>query len=309
MDTRTRSFEFDVVGMGLNAVDHICVIPRFPRYEEKLKMSDFIRAGGGQVASALVACSRWGLRTKYVGKIGGDEMGDFSYSTLANEGVDLSDVVRVEGALNQFAFILVDARTGERTIIWRRDEGLEIRPDEVPADAVKQGRFLLVDGHDAPAAARAASEASRAGVRVVVDAETVKAGTQDLVENAQFVVCSQEFPHAFTGEKDIESALEKIRDAGPACVVSTLGKDGALGLSQAGFTRSRGFRVDCVDSTGAGDVFHGAFIYGLSAGWEFNRILDFSNAAAALNCTVIGARGGIRPVDEIFDLIKRGKRW
>jgi sulfofructose kinase len=309
MPERKAPFQFDVVGMGLNAVDHICVVPRFPRYEEKLRMTAFKRAGGGQVASALVACSRWGLKTKYIGKIGGDEMGDFSYAALADEAVDLTHVVRVQGALNQFAFILVDARTGERTIIWRRDEGLEISPDEVPADALKQGRFLLLDGHDADAAARAAAIASEAGVRVVVDAETVKPGTGDLIRAARYVVCSQDFPHAFTDEPDIGSALKGIRDAGPECVVSTLGKDGAVGLSEAGFVRSRGFKVDCIDSTGAGDVFHGAFIYGLEMGWELERILDFSNAAAALNCTVIGARGGIRPAAEIFDLIETGQRW
>lgn len=304
-----ESFDFDVVGMGLNAVDHICVVPRFPRYQEKLRMDDFKRTVGGQVASALVACSRWELKTKYIGKIGGDEMGDFSYSGLAQEGIDMTDVRRVDGAPNQFAFILVDALTGERTIIWRRDERLEMLPDEVPLDAIRRGRFLLLDGHDARAAATAAVEARKAGVTVVVDAETVKPGTHDLIGASDFVVCSQEFPNAFTGEEDLERALGKIRDAGPACVVSTLGRDGALAVSDAGLTRSRGYKVDCVDSTGAGDVFHGAFIYGLSMGWAIDRILNFSNAAAAMNCTVIGARGGIKPVREIFGLMETCQRW
>jgi sugar/nucleoside kinase (ribokinase family) len=309
MGAESRTFRFDVVGMGLNAVDHICVIPRFPRYDEKLKMDDFQRTVGGQVASALVACGRWGLRTKYIGKVGGDEMGDFSYSSLEAEGIDLEDVARVEGALNQFAFILVDAQTGERTIIWRRDQDLAMLPDEVPPDSVRQGRFLLLDGHDAPAAARAAELAAGAGVQVIIDAETVKPGTADLIPASQFVVCSQEFPEAFTGESNLEKALERIRQAGPRCAVSTLGKDGALCLCDAGSIHSRGFKVDCIDSTGAGDVFHGAFIYGLSKGWDMERILDFSNGAAALNCTSIGARGGIRPLEDILDLMKTGERW
>ncbi|MFH1313115.1 MAG: PfkB family carbohydrate kinase [Candidatus Eisenbacteria bacterium] len=309
MPEERGAFKFDVVGLGLNAVDHLCVIPRFPRYEEKLRMTDFKRAGGGQVASALVACSRWGLKAKYIGKVGGDEMGEFSYGALEKEGIDLNHVVRVDGALNQFAFILVDARTGERTIIWRRDKELEITPDEVPAEAVKQGEFLLLDGHDSHAAAKAAAIASEAGVGVVVDAETVKPGTGDMIQASRYVVCSQDFPRAFTGESDVKDALRAIKDTGPVCVVSTLGKEGAMGLGEAGFTRSQGFKVDCIDSTGAGDVFHGAFVYGLTKGWELQRILDFSNAAAALNCTVLGARGGIRPVEEIFDLIEMGERW
>jgi sulfofructose kinase len=301
--------KFDVVGMGLNAVDHICVVPRFPEYDEKLKMEAFRRAGGGQVASALVACSRWGLRTKYIGKVGGDEMGAFSLSGLESEGVDLSDVTRVEGALNQFAFILVDARTGERTIIWKRDERLVISPDEVPAEAIGLGRFLLLDGHDAPAAARAARLARDAGVKVVIDAETVKPGTRDMVEAADYVVCSSGFPGAFVGKSGLREALAEIRACGPGCVVATLGRDGAVCLSDEGLSESRGFRVDCVDSTGAGDVFHGAFIFGLAQAWGLDRILDFSNAAAALNCAAIGARGGIRPAQEIFDLIDSGDRW
>jgi sulfofructose kinase len=300
---------FDVVGMGLNAVDHICVIPRFPRYEEKLQMQEFKKTAGGQVASALVACNLWGLKTKYIGKVGGDEMGRFSIASFKEAGVDVEDVGVVTGASNQFAFILVDASTGERTIIWTRDRRLAMLPEEIPVAALKQGRFLLLDGHDAPAAAAAAWVARDAGVRVVVDAETVKAGTQDLVAASHFIVCSREFLHRFAGETDLHQALEKIKEAGPCWVVATLGKDGAIGLTDAGFVASRGFKVKCADSTGAGDVFHGAFIYGLTRDWETQRTLDFANAAAALNCTAIGARGGIKPLEEIFDLMRTGQRW
>jgi sulfofructose kinase len=303
------TFKFDVVGMGLNAVDHICLVPRFPKYEEKLRMLDFRKSPGGQVASALTACARWGLRAKYIGKVGGDDFGAFSLASLKEAGIDTSEVAVVEGVMNQFAFILVDASTGERTIIWTRDEALGMKPDQVPLAAARSGRFLLLDGHDSEAAARAAREAAKAGVEVVVDAETVKAGTLDLIEAATYVVCSSEFPELFTGDKRHEEALRKIRAHGPACVVATLGKNGAVALTDRGIIRSRGYKVACVDSTGAGDVFHGAFIYGLAKGWDLEAVLDFSNAAAALNCTAIGARGGIKPVEEISTLIKQGGRW
>jgi len=301
--------EFDVVGMGLNAVDHICVIPRFPHYDEKLRMVDFKRTVGGQVASALVACSRWGLKASYIGKVGCDEMGDFSLENLKAEGLDLSHVKRVEGARNQFAIILVDATTGERTIIWKRDDGIAIEPGEVPAEAISKGRFLLLDGHDAPAAARAAGIAKEMGVGVVIDAETVKPGTEEMVRASDYVVCSGRFPEAFTGVSDLKESMAKIRAMGPGCVVTTLGNEGAICLLDGRYTESRGFRVDCVDSTGAGDVFHGAFIYGLAEGWDMAKTLEFSNAAAALNCTAIGARGGIATLERIFDLMKTGGRW
>jgi sugar/nucleoside kinase (ribokinase family) len=305
----SSGFDFDVAGMGLNAVDHICVVPRFPKYEEKLRMVDFKKSPGGQVASALAACAAWGLKSRYVGKVGGDDLGAFSLASLTGAGVDTSCVKVVEGVANQFAFILVDATTGERTIIWRRDPALEMHPQDVPVEAIRSGRFLLLDGHDSEAAALAAREAAAAGVTVVVDAETVKAGTPELVRHAHYVVCSSEFPERFTGESRPEEALKKLRASGPDCVVMTLGREGALALQGRDYLRSRGFKVNCVDSTGAGDVFHGAFIYGLSKGWMLEQVLDFSNAAAALNCTALGARGGIRPAAEVSDLIKRGRRW
>jgi sulfofructose kinase len=304
-----RAHEFDVVGMGLNAVDHLCVIPRFPRYEEKLRMEDFRRAGGGQVASAMVACASWGLRARYIGKVGGGDLGAFSLSTLREAGVDVSDVAVIEGALNQFAFILIDKTTGERTIIWTRDDRLTMLPEEVPMDSIAMGRFLHLDGHDAPAAAFAAGEARKRGVKVVVDAETVKDGTREMVANADYVVASSEFPERLTGRSDRRDAMREIRDGGAVCVVSTLGRAGSVCLFEDSYIETPGFRVECIDSTGAGDVYHAAFIYGLAREWEMHRILEFSNAAAALNCTEIGARAGIKPLERIFDLMKSGERW
>ena len=306
---RVNERPFDVVGMGLNAVDHLCVIPRFPKYEEKLRMEEFRRAGGGQVASAMVACATWGLRVKYIGKVGGGDLGTFSLATLKEAGVDVSDVGVVEEAMNQFAFILIDKTTGERTIIWTRDDRLKMLPEEVPVDAIASGHILHLDGHDAPAAARAAREAGRLGVKVVVDAETVKEGTGEMIANADYVVASSEFPQRFTGLADRREAIRQIEKSGAVCVVSTLGKTGSLCLHDGRFLETRGFKVDCVDSTGAGDVFHAAFLYGLAMGWEMEKILEFSNAAAALNCTEIGARAGIKPLDEIFGLIDGGDRW
>jgi sulfofructose kinase len=301
--------KFDVVGMGLNAVDHLCVVPRFPKYEEKLRMEEFRRAGGGQVASAMVACARWGLRVGYIGKVGGGDLGAFSLSTLRDAGVDVGDVAVVEGALNQFAFILIDKTTGERTIIWTRDDRLRMLPQEVPLGSIANARILLLDGHDAPAAAHAAREASRLGVKVVVDAETVKDGTGEMVESADYVVASSEFPERFTGRADRREAIRRIKDGGAVCVVSTLGKMGSVCLYEGRFIETRGFKVDCVDSTGAGDIFHAAFVYGLARGWEMEKMLEFSNAAAALNCTDIGARAGIKPLEEIFGLMEAGDRW
>lgn len=299
--TPPTTAEFDAVGFGLNAVDHLCIVPGFPENDTKVRIDGFVRAGGGQAASAMVVCARFGLSTKYVGKVGGDEIGAFSLESIAREGVDVSDVIRVDGATNQIALIIVDARTGARTILWHRPRGIATTPVEITGERVATGRVLLLDGHDAPAAARAAEVARERGVPVVLDAETVKEGTRDLVAGTDVVVASSRFPSLYTGRGDRIDGLAAILDEGPSLAVATLGAEGAVAMDRSGGTiESPGFPVEAVDTTGAGDVFHGAFVFGMLSGWTVERTLRFSNAAAAMNCTAIGARAGVPGLAEVL---------
>ncbi|MBD3348796.1 MAG: ribokinase [Candidatus Eisenbacteria bacterium] len=295
---------FDVVGFGLNAVDHLCVVDEFPERDTKPRVREFARSPGGQAASAMVLCARLGLGTKYVGKVGGDEIGRFSLESLMSEGVDVSDVGVIDGASNQLAMIIVDRSTGERTILWHRPEEIATRPEEITAEKIACGRALLVDGHDAKAAARAARLAGEAGVPVVMDAESVKEGTADVVANTDVLIAARRFPERFTGRDSLDEAFAAIRSLGPRVVCATLGRLGAVLMNDLGWVySSRSYDVEVVDTTGAGDVFHGAFVYGMLADWPIPRILDFANAAAALNCTELGARGGARSMDDIERLM------
>lgn len=297
------SLEFDVVGFGLNAVDHLCVVPGFPECDSKTPMIEFRRAGGGQAASAMVLCARLGLRAKYVGKVGDDEVGAFSLKSIGSEGVDVSDVRVSRGATNQLAMIIVDASTGERTIMWHRPSAIVTSPDEVTAGKVAVGSVLHLDGHDAPAAARAARIARSRGIPVVLDAETVKERTDDLVRNTDILIASSGFPQLMTGIAEPVPALAAILEAGPRIAAMTRGANGAIAVTATEVLESPGFDVECVDTTGAGDIFHGAFIYGLVKGWQVERTLDFSNAAAALNCTALGARAGVRDLDQVLEFM------
>jgi sulfofructose kinase len=300
---------FDVVGFGLNAVDHLCIVPREAERGEKLKLVGFQRSPGGQAASAMVQCARLGLRTKYVGKVGGDAIGDYSLETIQSEGVDVSDVPAVPGATNQLAMIIVDETTGERTIFWDRPDGIATQPDEISPEKIAVGRTLLVDGHDAPAAAKAARLARDRGIPVVMDAETVKEGTHDCVAHTDLLVASSRFPSQYAGCADDEEALSRILKEGPSIAVMTRGAHGAIAIAKDGTkVESPGFKVNVVDTTGAGDIFHGAFVYGLLAGWTVEHTLDFSNAAAALNCTAVGARGGAAHLEEIEALMREQGR-
>jgi sulfofructose kinase len=305
-----HSAEFDVVGFGLNAVDHLCFVPEFPTPDTKPRVNTFVRSPGGQAASAMVICARLGLTAKYVGKVGGDEAGEFSLESIRSEGVNVDDVARVPGVTNQLAMVIVDASTGERTILWYRPAEIATLPEELTAEKVACGRLLLIDGHDAPAAARAAALARERGIPVMLDAESVKDGTDEVVANTDILIASRDFPRAFTGASDLEKAFDSLRSAGPRVIGATLGALGAvIMVADGSVVASPAYRVDVVDTTGAGDVFHGAFLYGLLAGWSVNRTMAFSNAAAALNCAVPGARGGVGDIGQIFALMARGPGW
>jgi sulfofructose kinase len=216
--------------MGLNSVDHLCVIPHFPKFDSKLKMLDFRRQGGGQAATAMVACQRLGLKTRYLGKVGDDDFGHYSKKSLEDVGVNVEGVVVVPGARNQFAFILIDQRNGERTIIWDRDRNLITRPEEVPRDIICSAKVLLIDGHDAAASVQAAKWAREEEGVVVMDAERISEETTELVSLVDVLIGEKHFPERFTGISDLKEALSEITGRGPRVAGVTMGKEGASAL-------------------------------------------------------------------------------
>ncbi len=300
---------FDVVGVGLNATDTLIIVRRFPAYAGKAPFHEEVVAPGGQVASALAACSRLGLRTKYVGAVGDDERGRIQMASLEQAGIDAADVKLRVGCATQSAYIIVDAATGERTVFWRRDDCLRIDPEEISPEQIACGRLLHIDGHDTPAVARAAEIARSHGIPVTVDVDTIYHGFERVLPNVDYLVASSEFPAAWTGESDPFKALETLQNEyGMKVAAMTLGAHGALAREHGRFHYSPAFVVSAVDTTGAGDVFHGAFCYAVLQGMPMRHALDFSNAMAALNCTALGARGGIRGMEEIRSLMARAER-
>jgi sugar/nucleoside kinase (ribokinase family) len=291
---------FDVVGIGLNAIDYLCCVPRYPVPGEKLRMTGFSRQGGGQVATALVALSRWGLRTMYVGNVGEDEHGRLSLFLLREEGIDLSRARTVPGAVSQFAVILVQGDTGERTILWERDTRLRIRPEDIPREEIRRSRAVLIDGHDVPASLESARVARGAGVPVVLDVEKVQEGTEELLGLCDHIVAASSFvAHLLPGMDPASGVREIYRSFSPRTATVTLGADGAAGFDGREFVHARGIRVEAADTTGAGDVFHAGFLFALLAGKPFPEILSFSNAAAGLSCRKPGGRAGIPSLEEI----------
>lgn len=301
--------QFDVVGVGLNATDTLILAPHFPAYAGKMPFVRELASPGGQVATALVTCARLGLSTKYIGTVGDDERGRIQLESLRETAINLDDVEVRENCPNQTAYILIDQSTGERTILWRRDDCLRLDPARITPEKIAGARLLHIDGHDTAAVARAAEIARQNRIPVTVDVDTIYPGFDRVLPNVDFLVASSEFPSRWTGEQDPFRALELIQDEYHMQVAAmTLGEFGALARVEGRFLYSPGFVVNCVDTTGAGDVFHGAFCYAVFESMPTRETLEFSNAMGALNCTALGARGGIATFERARELIRNGSR-
>jgi len=299
----------DIAGLGLNATDTVLMVREFPPLGGKERVVSLSRQAGGQVATALVACQRLGLRARYIGKVGDDEAGRFQLQSLRSEGIDVGYTRVSRGAATQFGLIVVDQKTGERTVFWDRDERLAVTPQELKPEAITTARLLHVDGCDSDACAVAARWARKAGIPVMADLDTVYKKVEQIFPLIDYLIASANFLPAVTGHNDPFRVLEYMaREYNIRMPGMTLGRDGALIYSGGKFYYSPGFVVETVDTTGAGDIFHGAFAYGLLAGWTIERVLDFSNAMAGLNCTRVGARGGIATLAEAEKLMATGAR-
>jgi sugar/nucleoside kinase (ribokinase family) len=297
----------DVVGVGINATDTVIRLPRFPTLDSKVEFISSEVLPGGQVASAMVACQTWGLRTRYAGRVGDDFAGELQRKEFEKAGVEAHLKV-IPGAQSQTSFILVDQISGERTVLWNRSDDMTIRPEDLQREWVVNAGALLVDGHDTTAAATAAGWAREAKIPVIADLDNLYSGIEVLLEHVDFLVCSKEFPARLTGEKDLLRALPAMQKRfANRLAAATLGRDGVLAWHGERFHYCPAFDVETVDTTGAGDIFHGAFVYAQLAGWKLGEQLAFSCAAAALNSTKLGARGGIAPLADIQELMRSGK--
>ncbi len=298
----------DLVGVGLNATDTLIPVAHYPARGTKVEIRPATVLPGGQTATAIVACQQWGLRTRYVGKIGGDSAAALHCAEFSRLGVE-AHLLSAPNCPSQQAFILVDD-SGERTVLWRRDHGLTLRPEELQRDWIINSRALHVDGHDTAAAAQAAAWARAASVPITADLDELYPGVEALLKNVDYLITSRDIPGKLTGDANLQQSLPAVHSRfGCRLTAATLGQDGVLAWDGAQFHYAPAFCVETVDTTGAGDIFHAGFIYGLLQGWHLQKQLDFACAAAALNCAGLGARGGIQPVKKIESLMNKSPRY
>jgi sulfofructose kinase len=289
----------DVVGLGLNAMDTICVVPVFPQPNTKIHMREVRVEPGGQVATALTTCTRLGLQARYLGSVGSDSWGKEQLASLRAENLELHLRV-VDGSASQVAIILLEEGVGERTVLWRRDPALQYPVHELQRDLITTGRILHLDGCDSAAAIQAARWAREAGIPVVIDIDEIyDESTHELLRLVDYLIASFDFA---------EDPRELADRYGCPVVGITQGAKGAVFLNKGKRIESPAFKVPVADTTGAGDVFHGGFIYGLLQNWELEDTIRFAHAVAAMKCTQIGARRGIPGLSEVREFLNNTGR-
>ncbi len=297
----------DLVGVGLNATDTLIPLERFPEPGSKVHYGNRSTQPGGQAATTVVACQTWGLRTRYVGKLGDDDAARLHQNAFRRVGAE-AQIVTVPNAASLHNVILIDA-AGERTVICQRNEQMVLQPNDLRREWIVNARVLHVDGHDTAAATQAAVWAREAGVPVVADLDDTYPGIEELVANIDYLIVSEDFSCRLMSETNLESALRRMQSRyGCRLSAATLGENGVLAWNGKQLIHSAAYCVNVVDTTGAGDIFRAGFIYGLLRDWPLDRQLDFSCAAAAMNCTAQGARGGIQPVGAIENLMATAAR-
>jgi sulfofructose kinase len=300
---------WDVVGVGANSVDFVNLLPGYPQpfgSFAKMQIRDRRVLCGGQTATAISTCASLGLRSKYVGVSGTDENGRRIRAELTNRNVDITDLI-IRDAENQFAVILVDETTGERIVLWDRDDRLRLRERELPVEALAAARVVHVDDVDDDAAIRAARIARGAGAFVTSDIDRLTARTEELAASVTHAIFEQHVPTHLAGTNDMEAALRKLRSRHHNVLVVTMGEHGAMALDGDRFYHEPAFKVHALDTTGAGDVFRGGFIYALVRGQPIDQALRSANAAAAVSCTRLGALNGVPTLDEVNELMASGR--
>jgi sulfofructose kinase len=299
---------FDVVGVGASCIDTVCRLPVFPEptpARDKVRMISQRRECGGQTATCLSTCASFGLRGAYLGAIGDDDDGRMICRELGARGVDVTHVA-TRPQPSASATILIDA-SGERLVLWHRDPGLSYPVEQLPRDVIQSARLVHVDDVDEQAALAAARLAREAGVPVTCDIDHLTPVTRELLPYVTHGIFAAQVPLDLTGQGDHEAALRDLRRTHPGLLVVTLGVQGALALDGDVALRSPGFHVDpVVDTTGAGDVFRGAFIHALLQGWTTPDVLRFANAAAAESCTKAGAMGGVPTLESVRKRLDTG---
>jgi sulfofructose kinase len=293
-----------VTGLGQCSLDSLALVDAFPRVNTKKEVLQLLEQGGGPVATALVALSRLGLRCLFYGATGDDSAGRKIRQSLSDEGVDIRGLLQRNGQTSQLAFIAIEKETAKRTIFWKRPSGEPLRPDELGADFLKGSDFLLLDGLMHDASLFAAEKAKAMEIPVMLDAGSARPGLLDIARSSDYLVASEECAMGLGWNLAADVLRREKERLGIKALTITLGERGSITASGNDVFEVPAFRVKAVDTTGAGDVFHGGYLYGVLQGWDLRTAVIFASALAAMKCRMIGGRAGIPGLSEALGFLQ-----
>lgn len=296
----------DVVGIGHPNVDFLSHIKSLPGPNESARLLDYSWQGGGKVSTALVALARLGASCGIMGTVGSDLFGRMCKKDFERHGVDTSRLITDEGCETALALVISEEATRGRNIICNTGTNHRLEPGELDAEYIRGAKFLHLS--DSTATTQTAADiARRAGVRVAFDADEYSPGIQAMLPDIDVFVASEFYYKAVFCDGDYEKNCKSLLGLGPSVVVFTLGGKGCVGADAGGFFSEPTFDVPVVDTVGAGDVFHGAFIFGLLQGFAPARAARFANAVSSIKCTRIGGRAAIPDLATVTEFIKTGR--
>ena len=288
----------DIVGIGVCTVDHIVTVPRMPHRNENMRALDYARQPGGLASCALVAAARLGAKTKIIARIGDDDNGDYIRADLQREGVDVSQLLVEAGSESHVSVILVDEPTGERSIITRPPTGSAIGPTEISREDIIGARLLFVDTIN-DVTLQAAGWARAAGMTVVLDPALPYAAIKPLLDLVDVPIVPEAWARAWMPEEPPAAVAAKLFDEGASIAIVTLGERGSVVCWAGGILEIPAFEVEVADTTGAGDAYHGAFMYALLQNWDLPRMARFASAVGSMNCRAIGGRSALPTRSEV----------
>ena len=290
-----------IFGLGQCSLDYIGMIPAYPPPDVKCEFTNMQIQGGGPVANALVALSRWGLSCYIAAVVGDDAFGKTIVDSLREEGIDTGGLVTRIGHLSQFAFIAAEPDVARRTIFWQRPTGMLLQPGDLDLEVLLKSRALHTDGLLTEASIFACSKAKEAGIPVIVDAGTLRDGMLEIARLSDCFIASETFSQAMAS--DPVETCQKLSGLGCRFVGVTLGAKGYIAMVDGRVIKKPAYPAKAIDTTGCGDAFHAGVSYGIVQGLEPERCLDLGAWVAASVSTQVGGRKGIPSYNE---LKKRG---
>lgn len=294
-----------IVGIGANVYDTLITTPFYPTEDTKLRATGVKECGGGPCGTGLVAASKLGASAAYIGALAKDSGGEFLLADMKRFGISTDFVDMVEGKSSFSSYIILSEESTSRTCVFNKSNLPDFEIDKNRADAIRNAKVLMVDGNELENAIEGAKIAKESGTKVLYDAGGLYDNVDKLLPFADILIPSEEFALGHTGTKTAEAAAKRLFDTySPEIVVITQGVKGGIIYDGNEVKSYPSFEVKAIDSNGAGDVFHGAFAFSVSVGYNYYESCVFSSAVSALKCTKLGARDGVPSFDETIEFLK-----